>query len=175
MYAMGQHAIMVHARAGIDDACRAHLRIHIHDGSRHDDCSSAQSCVGADTGPWMHHGCERCSGCLQCLLPFPSRRAVAYAHQDTVEFIQSGQQCSHITSHWPTAIHLEMWPSIIEKYDTVPAGEQSGIRNHLAVPTGTEQRQSGQDLLPVNLLTVASPAALMPSRTSTFFTVSHKI
>ncbi len=80
-----------------------------------------------------------------------------------------------IPSHRPVTIDRSLRPSIVKEDDVTPPCLKCCIGYNLAMAAGTEERESSHGFLPVNLDIVASPDALIPSRTMTLRTVSHRI
>src|SRR5690606_9427253 len=86
-----------------------------------------------------------------------------------------GGQRSCIADHLPGAVPLTLRPGVIEEHHLGPTGKLGGIGHHLPMATGAKHCKPHQFRLPVNFGMVASPSALIPSRTRTFLTVRKRI
>gem|GEM_PF-4140375 len=104
-----------------------------------------------------------------------SDAVVSHRHQYAVITRQAGQQSGRITNYRPGTIVLPLRPRIIIKLDHLPATALGSICNDLAMAAGPKNRQSLQVRGPVNLVIVASPSALIPSRSKTFLMVRKSI
>src|SRR5690606_32285356 len=118
---------------------------------------------------------QPCPGCSQLRLLGLANPVIADGNNHPVKNSGIAGQRSRIADHLPGAVLLTLRPGIIEEHYLGPAGKLGGIGHHLPMATGAQHCKPHQFRLPVNFGMVASPSALIPSRTTTFLTVRKRI
>src|SRR5690554_3786718 len=175
MSELTHHTIVLHNRPGIHNTALTNLRAGIdHCLGEHYRASTNQRILTNNCSR-MNNRYQPATRSRQLTLLNLANPVITNGNHNAIKALNIFQQRSGVANNRPWPVLCQPRPGIIKKHHLIPARQPGSIGYHLAVATGTENRKAHQSLLPVNLDIVTSPSPLIPSRTSTFFTVRTRI
>src|SRR2546423_90100 len=161
VYAIPENAIVINRCPRIYDACDSGYREWIYDASGKHDTPRAQPCSRAHYCDRVHNRDHVNSVISELSMLRQAHAIVTNANNCSIESISRVKHCARVPENSPFAGAVRTLRGVVKENNVTPPGEQSGISNHSTMATCTENRQDGQEALPVNLGIVASRSAEM--------------
>ncbi len=151
------------------------MRVGINNNTSKGHHTFTENRTPTDRRGWMQHIAEVSPRSLQLKQLAVANNIVADSHDYSVVSFEHALEHCRITDDLPRTIATQLWPGIVKKIYNLPTTTLGSISYDLAMATCAKDRQPAHSFFPVNFAIVASPSALIPSRTRTFLMVKKII